>query len=112
MLGADVMPLFRLLFAQMAASCATLAFALREAASGQQVSAASPWQQPCTSHPLLVQRTGLATVPELFATLLRGQRSFESRSRHHLALQTCQRLIVSEWSWILYMAFNAPFMTA
>ncbi len=38
MLGADVMPLFRLLFAQMAASCAALAFALREAASGKRVS--------------------------------------------------------------------------
>ena len=37
LLGADVMPLFRLLFAQMAASCAALAAALREAASGKQV---------------------------------------------------------------------------
>ena len=37
MLGADVMPLFRLLFAQMAASCAALAFALSEAASGKRV---------------------------------------------------------------------------
>ena len=40
LLGADVMPLFRLLFAQMAASCAALAAALREAASGKQVPAA------------------------------------------------------------------------
>ena len=38
MLGADVMPLFRLLFAQMAASCAALASALREAARGKRVS--------------------------------------------------------------------------
>jgi hypothetical protein len=120
MLGADVMPLFRLLFAQMAASCAVLAFALREAASGKQVEAASPWQQPCTSLPLLVQRTGLATVPELSATLLHRQKSFESGSRHLPALQTYQRLIMSEWSWIpykslqwiLYISVDAPFMTA
>lgn len=78
MLGADVMPLFRLLFAQMAASCAALAVALQEAASGKQVTAASPWQQPCTSQPLLVQRTWLMRVPELSATLLHGQKSFES----------------------------------
>ena len=38
LLGADVMPLFRLLFAQMAASCAALASALQEAASGKRVS--------------------------------------------------------------------------
>lgn len=41
MLGADVMPLFRLLFAQMAASCAALACALREAASGKRVRSSS-----------------------------------------------------------------------
>lgn len=42
LLGTDVMPLFRLLFAQMAASCAALADALNEAARGQQVPARLP----------------------------------------------------------------------
>lgn len=41
LLGADIMPLFRLLFSQMAASCAALAFALDAAASGKRVTQAS-----------------------------------------------------------------------
>lgn len=37
LLGVDVMPIFEILFGQMAASCATMAAALRDAACGNQV---------------------------------------------------------------------------
>lgn len=62
LLGADVMPLFRLLFAQMAASCATLASALREAASGKQVPAApsSDASSICCSTPASTVRFAAA----------------------------------------------------
>jgi hypothetical protein len=37
LLGKDLMPLFRLILAQMAASCAAMAGALKDASAGRQV---------------------------------------------------------------------------
>lgn len=37
LLGVDILPIFALLFAQMAASCVSMSVALRDAADGKQV---------------------------------------------------------------------------
>ncbi len=37
LLGVDIVPIFALLFAQMAASCVSMSVALRDAADGKQV---------------------------------------------------------------------------
>lgn len=52
LLDVDVIPIFELLFAQMAASCANMAVALKDAAEGKQV-CLGVWdlQQRCTMAP-------------------------------------------------------------